>query len=128
MRVIIAGSRSVELDVLLMDEVVRASGFVVDRVVCGLARGMDTSGLRWAEHHGIAVDRFPADWKKHGRSAGYKRNVEMSEHADALIAVMCPGGSRGTQHMIDIARRKRLQVFVTYWPAAEPISTRRSVA
>jgi hypothetical protein len=43
---------------------------------------------------------------------GYKRNVQMSKHSDALIAVMPPGGSKGTGHMIDIARAKGLKVFV----------------
>ena len=50
---------------------------------------------------------FPADWDKHGKSAGYKRNLEMAENADALIAFW-DGESRGTKHMIDIAKEKNL--------------------
>jgi hypothetical protein len=37
----------------------------------------------------------------------------MAENADALIAVT--NGSRGTGHMIDIAKSKGLQVFVKEW-------------
>ena len=93
-----------------IDEAAYECGWDIIRVVSGCARGADQLGEKWAEAHGIPVDRFPADWSKYGKSAGYRRNVEMSEHAQALIAVW--NGSPGTKHMIDIARQKGLQVYV----------------
>lgn len=47
----------------------------------------------------------------YGKSAGYKRNSEMAEIADALIAFWdC--SSKGTKDMIDIAKNKNLLVRV----------------
>ena len=53
----------------------------------------------------------PADWNRLGRAAGPIRNEEMAEVSDALIAFW-DGKSRGTKSMIEIARRKGLQVAV----------------
>jgi hypothetical protein len=52
----------------------------------------------------------PADWNKHGRSAGFRRNLEMAEmQPDVVLA--CPGG-RGTANMVEIARSKGLRVVM----------------
>lgn len=48
---------------------------------------------------------------RHGRAAGPIRNEEIAEVSDALIAFW-DGKSRGTKSMIEIARRKGLQVAV----------------
>lgn len=80
-------------------------------VVSGLASGPDTFGLWWAVHHGIRVDEHEALWATEGRSAGYKRNVRMAKVADALAAFY-DGVSRGTRHMIDIAREHDLEIRI----------------
>jgi hypothetical protein len=113
-RVIIAGSRDIILNVSEMDEIVRASGFNIDCVVCGMARGVDASGLRWAEARSVLVDRFPAEWSKWGTKAGPIRNRDMAANADALIAVT--NGSKGTEHMIRVAAHANLKVFVKRQP------------
>ena len=55
--------------------------------------------------------RFEPDWDRYGRGAGFRRNTEMAEHADALVAVW-DGASRGTKHMIDTMRRLGKKVYV----------------
>lgn len=80
-------------------------------VVSGHALGTDRLGEIWAEHHNIKVTTFPANWQLHGKRAGYLRNIEMAEYADALVAFW-DGMSKGTKHMIDIAKSKNLQVRV----------------
>ena len=50
-------------------------------------------------------------WDKYGPSAGPRRNAQMAEVADALIAFW-DGKSRGTKNMIDTANKKDLQVAV----------------
>jgi hypothetical protein len=111
MKTIIAGSRTIN-DLRLLEQVIEDSGFTITEVVCGGARGVDDLGRKWAGNgNRVPVKMFPADWDTHGKSAGYKRNVEMANYADALIAVW-DGQSRGTKHMIDIARSKGLTVFV----------------
>lgn len=83
----------------------------ITQVVCGMARGADMLGLRWANRMQIPVVRFPANWDLYGKSAGYRRNVQMAENADALIALW-DGKSRGTGHMVDIARMKKLKLLI----------------
>ena len=110
MRTIIAGSRE---GVILqhVEDAIEKSEFEITTVISGTARGADTFGEFWAEANGIPVERFPADWELYGKRAGFRRNVQMAENADALIAIW-DGESKGTQHMINIATQKGLKVFV----------------
>lgn len=110
MRTIIAGSRDIA-DPAQIKAALAACGWRPSVVLSGTARGGDTLGERWAEQNGIPVERYPANWPAYGKAAGYKRNEEMAGFAEALIALW-DGKSRGTQHMIDIARREGLRVFV----------------
>lgn len=80
-------------------------------IVSGTANGADLLGERYAHERNLNVKRFPADCGKFGKSAGFKRNSEMAEYADALIAFW-DGNSKGTKHMIDIAKGKGLRVTV----------------
>lgn len=102
MRVIIAGSRGIA-DFRAVGEAVLESGFAVTEVVSGAARGVDRLGERWALRQGLPLRRFPADWEHLGKGAGYRRNEQMAEYADA--AVLCwDGQSRGTAHLRDLMR------------------------
>ena len=80
-------------------------------IVSGTAKGADKLGEKYANENGYPIKQFPADWDKYGKSAGYKRNEEMAKYADALIAFW-DGKSKGTKHMIDLAKRYKLKVKV----------------
>ena len=80
-------------------------------IVSGHASGADSLGEKFAADHNLQCELHPADWELHGKAAGPIRNAEMAEVADALIAFW-DGKSPGTKSMIDIARRKGLQVAV----------------
>ena len=110
MRTIIAGSRTCTERVELI-EALKSCGWTPTVVLCGKARGADTLGKQWAQENGIQVWEYPAAWNVYGKSAGYRRNVEMASYAEALIAIW-DGKSPGTKHMIDIARAKGLCVYV----------------
>ena len=111
MKTIIAGSRDIT-DIREVEKAIKSSGFSISEVVCGGARGVDALGWKWAGgREGVRIILIVAQWDKFGKSAGYKRNEEMAEYADALIAVW-DGKSKGTKHMIDIATRYGLPVFV----------------
>ena len=112
MRIIIAGSRGLsETDLELLDSAVKNSAFNITCVISGTARGADRLGEKWAQQHQIPIERYPADWKLHGRKAGFLRNEQMAKAADGLIALW-DGESRGTQHMIALAKRYQLAVHV----------------
>lgn len=113
MKVIIAGSRGIS-DLKEVTLAMFECPFKATEVVSGAARGVDTLGEEWAEKHKIPVTQFPAIWKTNGifdKSAGYKRNLKMAEYADGLVAIW-DGNSKGTKHMIDIAKSKGLLVHV----------------
>ena len=114
-KVIIAGTRMFADYNLLCsscDKLLSQKGLTHDIIiVSGTARGADKLGERYAKERGYNVELFPADWENKGRAAGYIRNADMANNADALIAFW-DGTSRGTAHMIDIARKKNLPVRV----------------
>ena len=111
MKLIIAGSR----EGFTYGDVVEAFDSLIDTViseiVSGGARGVDRFGEQLAEARGIPLNVKPANWDKYGKSAGYIRNKEMAEYADALLALW-DGESRGTKHMIDLAKKNNLKVHI----------------
>jgi hypothetical protein len=114
MKTIVAGSRTIS-DYKRIVDAIESSGIEVTELVCGGARGVDQMALRWARRKGLAVSKFPAAWRdKDGqidRSAGFRRNAQMAEYAQALIAVW-DGESGGTKHMINLASKCGLLVHV----------------
>jgi hypothetical protein len=68
-------------------------------VIDGGARGADELAGQWAEARGIEHLRFPADWERHGRSAGPRRNHRMLVEGMPHLVVAFPGG-RGTANML----------------------------
>lgn len=74
-------------------------------------RGADQLGIYYAERRGYKITKFPANWKKFGKSAGPKRNKQMADYADALIAFW-DGASNGTKSMIDFVKENNLKIKV----------------
>jgi len=85
----------------------------ITEVVSGTALGADRLGEEWAEEQGIAVRRMPADWDRYGKKAGFLRNREMAQVAEALIALW-DGTSPGTRDMVKEGRERGLEVFLYY--------------
>src|SRR5688572_18904462 len=73
-------------------------------VISGCAEGADTLGERWAAENDIPVERFPAKWHIYGAAAGPKRNTQMAQVAEALVAFPTYD-SVGTRHMIRTAAK-----------------------
>lgn len=115
-RIIIAGGRDFKNYELLKERVdfylskAIADGYDIE-IVSGTANGADKLGERYARERGYKIASFPADWNTHGKKAGYLRNAEMANYADALIAFW-DKKSRGTNHMINLAKEKGLLVRV----------------
>lgn len=118
MRTIIAGSRGIkrmEVVRVAMGEAKKEQGIDPTLVMSGTAPGVDRLGEAWAEENGIPVERWPADWDKYGKAAGYRRNKDMRDKgkAEALVAIW-DGESPGTRSMIELARAGGLKVHVTF--------------
>ena len=111
-RVIVAGSRSFSNYALLCKKLDKVfENHKPDAIVCGLAKGADLLGKRYAEERGIKVEEYPANWEGDGKQAGYLRNEKMACNAEACVAFW-NGKSSGTKHMIETAKAKGLQVRV----------------
>lgn len=109
MRTIIAGTRALsEKDT---HAAIMVCPWRISAVICGEARGPDTHGRIWAESVGVPVYSYLPDWQQHGDEAGFIRNIEMANGADALLAVW-DGQSNGTRHMINTMMRQGKPVYV----------------
>jgi predicted Rossmann fold nucleotide-binding protein DprA/Smf involved in DNA uptake len=85
---------------------------IIDTVVSGGAKGVDTLGERFADEFGLKKDISKPDWKKHGKGAAFIRNQEIVDHAEELIAFPIRE-SGGTWDTIRKAQKagKRVIVF-----------------
>lgn len=80
-------------------------------IISGNAKGPDSHGIVFAKQYGHQVEIYPAEWDKYGKSAGYRRNAVMASTATHLLAIW-DGQSKGTKHMIDIARKLNIPVRI----------------
>jgi hypothetical protein len=106
MRVLICGSRNWS-DYGYIENIMHERLKDGDIVIHGAARGADSIAGSIAEEMGLEVIRFPANWKKYGRSAGPVRNQQMLAEGrpDEVWAFTNDlEKSRGTRHMVETAR------------------------
>jgi hypothetical protein len=111
MKVIIAGSRNFnDYETLkkVCDHMLSRQDEV--EIVSGTARGADQLGEQYGIEKGYKIKQFPPDWSK-GKSAGYIRNEDMAKYGEALIAFW-DGESKGTSHMINLAKKHGLKIKV----------------
>jgi hypothetical protein len=79
----------------------------VTAIVSGMAKGADTAAITFARYINKPVEQMPANWKEHGRAAGFIRNGQMADLADYFIGFW-DGESRGTAQMMRcVALRKK---------------------
>jgi hypothetical protein len=128
-KIIIAGSRSFRNYPLMKEQMyyftrnldhieIFSGGQVSTDPATNEKYGADYLGELYAHAYGFTLWRFPADWEKYGRKAGYLRNLTMAEQATHLITFW-DGKSPGTKMMIDIARRKKLKIEIIFF-STEP--------
>ena len=92
-------------------EIIDLAGFPITEVVSGGSGNVDLLGEKWGLACKLPVSRFTAAWGAYGASAGPRRNRQMAEYADALIAIW-DGKSKGTLNMIKEATKRELSVYV----------------
>jgi hypothetical protein len=111
-KIIVAGSRNFNDYNLLKENLdFLIQGRKETEIVSGTAKGADLLGERYAREEGFFIKRFPADWNKYGKKAGYIRNEEMAKYADACVCFW-DGSSRGTESMINLAKKHNLRTIV----------------
>lgn len=113
MKTIIAGSRHIS-NYQYVKNAINLSKFHITEIISGNANGIDKLGEQFANDNNITLTIFPANWNKYGKAAGYKRNIQMAQYAQPngqLIAIW-DNISPGTKHMINIAKKYNLSIFV----------------
>lgn len=100
MRVAIIGSRNLEVR-NLKNYLPRETSVIVS----GGARGVDSSARSFATERGIPLMEFLPDYERYGRAAPIRRNIEIIESADLVLAFW-DGWSRGTAFVIKECRQR----------------------
>ena len=79
----------------------------IEYIVSGGATGADSLAERYAREHAIPFKVYPANWAKYGRSAGYRRNKQIVDDADYVVAFW-DYKSAGTKSTITLAREQKI--------------------
>lgn len=111
-RITVAGTRHLRPPVSLIGEALRALGWPAHTLLCGCCgcredhpedhervRTPDTVGALWAQSQGLAVEHYPAPWRKHGKAAGPLRNGWMHDLSEALL-LLWDGHSAGSRDIL----------------------------
>jgi hypothetical protein len=114
MIVAVVGSRTfADKDLLTkkLDEIQERKKKPITKVVSGGASGADTLAEEYAKEHDIPVVVIEPEWNRYGRAAGPKRNAEIVDAAEIVVAFW-DGVSRGTKSTIELARKRGKRVVV----------------
>lgn len=113
-RVLVTGSRDWDAEGSLRRVLMATANDHPDLIVVHGAclAGADEMANRWAKDYRFPIERHPADWKAHGRAAGFRRNAEMvTLGADLCLAFYKQGaGNRGTDHCAKLAETAGIPV------------------
>lgn len=80
-------------------------------IVSGGAKGIDTSAKEYAVANSIKLTEFLPNYAKYKRGAPLKRNMQIIEYADVVIAFW-DGKSKGTRFVIDNCNKTGKEVTV----------------
>lgn len=119
MRVLVCGSRYFRDWYLMRDTLLEYFTGAGDVLIHGMAKGADQLSEAVLSHqfnelnNMIGVERYHANWDKHGRAAGPIRNAQMLKEGrpDLVIAFLAPNSS-GTANMIAQAEKAGVPVKV----------------
>ena len=106
MKVAVIGSRG-----LTVDDLEKYLPKDTTEIVSGGAKGIDNCARNYALSHDLKLTEFLPEYSKYGRSAPLKRNLQIIEYADVVIAFW-DGKSRGTKYVIDNCKKQGVQLDV----------------
>lgn len=112
MKIAVIGSRNLDID---LSPYIPAYASVI---ISGGANGVDRSAARYARENGLELVEFLPRYDRFGRMAPLRRNDEIVDAADCVLAVW-DGKSRGTKYVIDRCMRLGKQIEVVMIPAPD---------
>ena len=110
MRVLVCGSRDWTDETRIFQQLLLLPPGT--EIITGGARGADHLAAGLARGLGFGVKVFFPDWKTHGRSAGFVRNIAMLDENPDLVIAFWDGQSRGTAHTIREAEKRGIPVQI----------------
>lgn len=106
MKVAVIGSRGLQIDNL--QEYLPEN---TDEIVSGGAVGIDSCAKEYANKNMLKYKEFLPDYKSYGKSAPLKRNLQIIDYADIVIAFW-DGKSKGTQYVINSCNRINKKIII----------------
>ena len=106
MKVAVIGSRNIEPE-NLGDYLPKE----VSEIVSGGAKGVDSKARDYAVEHNIKLTEFLPEYNKYKRGAPLKRNIQICEYADRVLAFW-DGKSRGTKFVIDYCKNNNIPIEI----------------
>ena len=108
MKVAVIGSRG-----LTIDDLSKYLPEDTTEIVSGGAKGIDSCAKEYALAHNIKLTEFLPEYKKFGRAAPLKRNLQIIEYSDIVLAFW-DGKSKGTKYVIDNCGKMNVEVRVCF--------------
>jgi len=113
MRTIVAGSRTIDRYSYVASAIAEAP-WAVTEILSGGAKGVDEFAVSYANLNNIPYDLVTAFWNEdsdYNAEVGKQRYCEMLKRAEGIIAIW-DGKSRGTAHLIELAKQSKLKLFI----------------
>lgn len=119
MNLSVVGSRSLKDIPKAMIDAMAIVNYVIENndithFISGGAAGPDKWGEAAVASYGIAKTIYKPEWDKYGKSAGFRRNVDIINASD-IILIFWDGKSKGTSHDIMLARKENKHYALYIW-------------
>lgn len=80
-------------------------------IVSGGAKGVDMCARTYAQRNGLILTEFLPEYNKFGRAAPLRRNLQIIDYADVVIAIW-DGKSKGTAYVIEQCKKQNKPIKV----------------
>ena len=108
MKTAVIGSRGINIS---KDELIKYIPSDTTEIVSGGAKGIDTIAREAAKENHIMLTEFLPQYKIYKKGAPLKRNLQIIEYADRVIAIW-DGKSKGTEFVINKCKELKKPIFV----------------
>jgi len=125
MKILIAGSRSIKGYSLFIQTVNNAlatycsSVLDIEEIISGGGKGVNTMITKFCGENNIKNIIVLPQWEQYGKSAESIRNMKMIDmlNTEDIIVIIWDGISKGTQHILDLVKKKKLNVYLKIQPS-----------
>lgn len=111
-RILITGSRTWEDTDAILEALDEHGGDYAVVVSGHCPKGADAIAEACAHELGMDVEEHPADWKTHGRRAGFVRNAEMVNLGADLCLAFIRDNSKGASMTADLAQKAGIPTII----------------